>query len=294
MNLNKYIDTFIPTLNGKTFIVTGANSGIGFEMSKILLEKGANVIFACRNKDRALKAINCLNEDEKNRSLYLHLDMADFASIDRFITQISVNFPYFDGIILNAGVLKPKRESYTKDGFRCVVGTNFLGTMYLIKRLENNEDIKNKKIVLQSSLMARIGTYKKADLIKANSKKFHAYNISKMGIDLLFDELRNDENRKHQYFLAEPGACYSNIYGSFPKIILPLANGFMRLVFHSAKKGGLSALSLLINNYENGTILLPRGPFAFSGYPKKGKLSKKLKKSHNIMCDAYELINDYL
>lgn len=293
MKLNKFIDKNIPTLNGKLYIITGANSGIGFEIAKVLLNKGAKVIFACRNKDRAIEAINGLDEHIKHNAIYMHYDQSDFNIIDTFLDEILAKYPQFDGIILNAGILKPKKEVLTKQGFKCVIGTNYLGTMYLVEKLKKIDKNYNKKIIFQSSLMARRGIYKSNELLTSSSVKFHAYNISKMGVDLYFQHcLKNDNN--YSYYLAEPGACYSNIYQSFPKFILPLANVFMKLVFHSAKKGGLSALMLLTNEYDNGTILYPRGILHMSGYPKKGKIARKLKKSRDILRDGLDLINPYL
>lgn len=293
MKLNKFIDKNIPALNGKLYIVTGANSGIGFEMAKILLNKGAKVIFACRNKDRAIEAINSLDDHIKSNAIYIHFDQSDFLSIDAFLCEIITKYPQFEGIILNAGILKPKNESLTKQGFKSVVGTNYLGIIYLVERLKQLDKCSSKKIVFQSSLMAKIGTYKSNELLTASSAKFHAYNISKMGVNHYFKYCLDNDNN-FSYYLAEPGACYSNIYQSFPKFILPLANVFMRLVFHSAKKGGLSALMLLTNQYDNGTILYPRGLLHMSGYPKKGKLAKKLKKSRDILRDGFDLVDPYL
>lgn len=294
MTIDKYIQDNISTQKGRTFIVSGANSGIGFELSKLLLSLGAKVVFACRNENRALKAISTLDNEEQKRASFIPLDMSDFASIDAFLEEITKNYADFDGLILNAGILKPKEESYTKQGFKSVVGTNFIGAYYLVEKLNKIENINDKKIIFQSSLMARRGRYKDDELNTADSRKFHAYNISKMGIDLYFLKLIEEQNRKHNYYLCEPGACYSNIYSSFPKIILPLANGFMKLVFHSAKKGSLTALSLACNDYKNGSVLIPRGPFAFSGFPKKSKVANKIKKSRNIMRDVDELTKQYL
>lgn len=294
MTIEKYINSHIKEQNNKTYIVTGANSGIGFEISKILLEKNATVIFACRNEERANKAINSLDTNIKDRAIFVKLDMADFSSIDQFICEIKAKFPDFDGIICNAGVLKPKKEAYTKQGFKCVVGTNLLGTIYLVEQINKHFD-EQKKIVLQSSLLGRVGKYKTGDLINAESMKFHAYNISKLGVNVYFDELLNRDDFIHSVYLSEPGACYSNIYSSFPKFILPLANLFMKIVFHSPKKGGLSALCLLCGEYSNGTILIPRGLFALSGYPKKINLSRRIKKSRTLIRDDYrKLLKDYL
>lgn len=293
MRIEKYIKNKLADVSGKIFIITGANSGIGFEMVKVLLEKGASVVLACRNEKKALNAINLLNEEQKQKCYFSKLDQSDFDSIDAFVDEILNKYQEFEGIILNAGMFKPNKETYTKQGFRNVVGTNYLGVMYLVEKLKKLDKRGNRKIIFQSSLMARNGKYKDGDLLNSPSQKFHTYNISKMGIDLYFENCVLSDN-KNTYYLAEPGACYSNIYSDLPKFILPAANCFMKLAFHSAKKGGLCALSLACNNYDNGTILIPRGLFHLSGYPKKAKLFKKLKKSRNILRDGKQLIENYL
>ena len=293
MKISTYIKTKLSDVKDKTFVVTGSNSGIGFEITKILLEKGANVVLACRNEERAKNAIALINENKRAKCHFLKLDQSDLTPIDNFISELYTSFPYYDGIILNAGILKPKKESFTRQGFRIVVGTNFLGVMYLVEQIKKHDEIKKRKIIFQSSLMSRIGRYKVGQLSLSDSTKFHAYNISKMGVSLYFDDCSKTDV-KNSYFLAEPGACYSNIYSGFPKILLPFADLFMKIFFHSAKKGALTAASLACNDYENGTILVPRGLFHFSGFPKKIKLSKKLKKSRSILRDGKNLIGEYL
>lgn len=293
MKIESYINNNLKDIKDKTFIITGANSGIGFEMVKVLLSKEAKVVLACRNEQKVIQALNSLKNEEREHCFFAKLDQSDFDSIDAFIVEILNKYPDFEAIILNAGIFKPNKESYTKQGFRSVIGTNYLGVMYLVEKLKQLDKKGNRKIVFQSSLVARNSKYKKGELLNSPSTKAHTYSISKIGVDLYFQDcLINDKRNK--YYLAEPGICYSNIYSGLPKFILPAADCFMKIMFHSPKKGGLCALSLAINDLENGTILIPRGIFHFSGYPKKVELSNKIKKSRDLLRDGKEAIKNYL
>jgi NAD(P)-dependent dehydrogenase (short-subunit alcohol dehydrogenase family) len=91
-------------LDGKLFIVTGANTGLGFEATRALVKRGAKVILACRNLERANEAIKKIREETQNGEMIaLELDLADFDSIKKFVDVIKKDYPKFDCLINNAG-----------------------------------------------------------------------------------------------------------------------------------------------------------------------------------------------
>lgn len=114
-------------LEGKLFIVTGANTGLGFETTKGLVKRGATVILACRNLEKANEAIKKIREETKNGEMIaLELDLADFDSIKKFVEVIKEKYPKFDCLINNAGLAVMDSQT-TKNGIELHTGTNHIG-----------------------------------------------------------------------------------------------------------------------------------------------------------------------
>ncbi|MDP4147579.1 MAG: SDR family NAD(P)-dependent oxidoreductase, partial [Bacillota bacterium] len=95
-------------LRGKRVIITGANSGIGYETAKALADKGAEVILAVRDKEKGNKAIVDLKADNPDISVQMMLlDLADLNNIQSFTETYSAQFDSLDVLINNAGVMMP-------------------------------------------------------------------------------------------------------------------------------------------------------------------------------------------
>lgn len=117
----------IPNLTGKIAIVTGANSGIGYEMARALVHKEATVILACRNKDKGEAAVRqIVQEYPEAKAELLQFDLADLASVRRFAGEFTSHYDRLDILINNAGIMRPPFGK-TADGFELQFGTNHLG-----------------------------------------------------------------------------------------------------------------------------------------------------------------------
>lgn len=104
-------------MTGKVAMVTGANSGIGYKTAKALAEKGAMVIMACRNRDKARAAVEQIHRDVPDTQLpIIRLDLADLDSVHDFAAQIGNKYDRLDLLINNAGVMIPP-YAQTEDGF---------------------------------------------------------------------------------------------------------------------------------------------------------------------------------
>ena len=116
--------TRLPDLSGRTVIVTGANSGIGFHTTKQLAARGARVVMACRNVDAANAVAGALRGDVS----VAHLDLSSSASVREFADA-------WDGpldlLVNNAGVMAPPKLNMTVDGYELQFGTNHLGHFVL-------------------------------------------------------------------------------------------------------------------------------------------------------------------
>src|SRR6266540_847676 len=111
---------------GKSFIVTGANAGVGFEIARVLAARGARVLLGCREQARAQGAIARIKRITPNADLvWLPLDLGDLDSV-RTAAEIAAKEPRIDALINNAGVMNPPLTR-TKQGFESQFGVNHLG-----------------------------------------------------------------------------------------------------------------------------------------------------------------------
>ncbi len=118
---------------GKFAIVTGANSGIGFESAKALAKSGAHVVLACRSESKASDAISEIRKEVPNASLeFLALDLASFRSIENFAKELKAD--QIDLLINNAGILTSEYK-LTLQGHEMTAGVNHFGHFYLTELL---------------------------------------------------------------------------------------------------------------------------------------------------------------
>jgi NAD(P)-dependent dehydrogenase (short-subunit alcohol dehydrogenase family) len=116
----------VPDQSGKCFIVTGANTGIGFEVASALAARRARVLLACRDEAKARAAMSLILQKTSGAELaFLPLDLADLASVRR-AAELAAKEPRVDVLINNAGVQGPTLK-YTAQGFEQTFGVNHLG-----------------------------------------------------------------------------------------------------------------------------------------------------------------------
>lgn len=129
-------------LNGRTVIITGANSGIGKQTALDLARRNARVILACRSTDSGEKAAEEIRRRSKNNDVVLrHMDLTSFASVRKFAAQVLSEEKQIDILINNAGVfMRPLRR--TEDGIEEHLAVNYLGhfllTNLLLPRLKES------------------------------------------------------------------------------------------------------------------------------------------------------------
>lgn len=121
---------------GKTFLITGANSGTGFGLTKTLAQKGANVVMAVRNLEKGKVAKAKILQQVPHGSIDLmKLDLADLTSVDQFSAEFMVKYKKLDVLINNAGIAMPNARTVTRQGFESHFGTNHLGHFALTGKL---------------------------------------------------------------------------------------------------------------------------------------------------------------
>ncbi|PCJ25426.1 MAG: hypothetical protein COA96_07265 [SAR86 cluster bacterium] len=124
-----------PDLSGKVYIVTGANSGIGFQAAKNFAERGATVALVCRSKERGEQAVSELVLGAKNSNIKLYLaDFSLLSSVSRVADELLRDYPKVDVLCNNAGGANGTR-SETADGLETTFATNHLAGFLLTTKL---------------------------------------------------------------------------------------------------------------------------------------------------------------
>ena len=125
----------IPDQTGRTAVITGANTGLGYETAAALAAKGAHVVLAVRNLEKGKEAARGIEQATPGASVALQeLDLSSLESIRRTADQLRSDYPAIDLLINNAGVGMPPKST-TKDGFEMQFGTNHLGHFALTNLL---------------------------------------------------------------------------------------------------------------------------------------------------------------
>jgi len=143
----------IPSQKGKIIIVTGANSGIGFETAKMLAYQGAEVIMAVRNLCQGKLACEQITKIYGPLKLgIMELDLSDLNSVRKFSEEFHAKYSRLDVLINNAGVMWPKERMVTKQGFELQIGVNHMGHFALTGLLlDLIRKTPGSRVVTQSS-----------------------------------------------------------------------------------------------------------------------------------------------
>lgn len=266
----------IPDLSGKTVIVTGANSGIGFETARALMHKGAHVYLACRDEFFGTFALNKFKlEKLDSRVTFLQLDLADLSSIRLFVETFKSRVNQLDILCNNAGVMMCP-FSKTKDGFEMQFGTNHLGHFALTGQLmELLNKTENSRVVTVSSLYHRSG---KIDFENLNSeKKYHpvkAYQQSKLANLLFTYELTRRFKQSGNNVIAaasHPGWTATNLQKY--KFSFRMMNPIFA---QNPPQGALPTLyAATFKEVTSGDYFGPDGLMEIRGCPKKVKASSR-------------------
>jgi NAD(P)-dependent dehydrogenase (short-subunit alcohol dehydrogenase family) len=135
MDEPSWVEDHIPPLPAKTAIITGANSGIGYEAARVLASRGVQVIMACRNAQKAETARQEILSQHPDAHLEtMELNLSDLSSVQEFALHINERYNQLDLLINNAGVMALP-YSTTVDGFEMQFGTNHLGHFALTAQL---------------------------------------------------------------------------------------------------------------------------------------------------------------
>ena len=269
----------IPDQQGRTFIVTGANSGIGYAAARELAARRAHVVMACRNLEKASAAGERIREAHPSASLeIMWLDLADLGSVREFAAAYTAAHPRLDGLINNAGVMALPRR-VTADGFEAQLGTNHLGHFALTGLLLPTLLASGPaRIVNVSSTGHKAGRMRFDDLMgERRYRAWPAYFQSKLANLLFTYELQRRLARHGRRVIAV--ACHPGLSATqlgkasiMPAWLDAIAH---RLVAQPALIGALPTLrAATAPGVAGGDYYGPSGFAELNGTPVKVRSSK--------------------
>lgn len=273
----------IPSQQGKIFLITGANSGLGLEASSVLAGKGAHIIMAVRNMEKGKEAAAKIKSKYPNAKLELmQLDLADFDSIRKFSEEFHKKHSQLHVLINNAGLMSPKRREATKQNFEIQFGTNHLGHFLLTGLLlDALKRTPNSRIAVVSS-NAHKEKFMKPDIHfddlnwEKSYSRYLSYSQSKLA-NLLFayelDRRLKAHNLTTIVTTAHPGWTKTNLQNSYGFLVSKIINN---IVAQDVTTGTLPILRAATEeNLVGSEYFGPTKMNGLRGYPELVKSSDK-------------------
>ncbi|MGW5381548.1 oxidoreductase [Nocardia sp. NPDC003963] len=256
----------IPDLNGRIAVVTGANTGLGFETARALAEHGATVVLACRNPDNAAEARARIDRSAPRAGTdTVTLDLASLDSVRTAAETIRDRYARIDLLVNNAGVTG--LSGTTEDGFEVQFGINHLGhfalTGLLLDRLVA---APAARVVTVSSIGHRFGRIDPTDPAAAGG---NAYGKSKLANLLFTHELdRRLTDTPAIALAAHPGGASTEVFRYSPAVFRLPNLAVARLFGRTPAMGALPTLRAATDPHAAGADYYgPTGLFEIRGYP---------------------------
>lgn len=255
-------------LRRKTCVITGGTSGIGYETSLLLLEKGCSVIVGARDMNKANKIVEEVKKKHPDYDLrFVYLDLSSFESVKDFVTWLLENIIAIDIFINNAGVYQ-KELITTEDGLESTFQTNFIAPFFLTEEIRKKQLMSIDGTIL-NIVSERLGVF---DLTKQGwcskdggidwSHRFSlpgnvAYSQSKLMLLMYSHWLQRqftDSGDSIKVMAFHPGAIATKIYDNVPFGVGKVATLFMKKPEKSAEEifniltGKIKPKNILIEN----------------------------------------------
>ncbi|KAL1946144.1 hypothetical protein VTO73DRAFT_15271 [Trametes versicolor] len=263
----------IPDLTGRVVLVTGGNTGIGYETIKALLQHNAKVYMATRSKEKAEKAIASLKEATGKEALFHELDLSSLASVKKSAEEFLAKEYELHILFNNAGVMIPPPNLVTKEGYDLQFGTNVVGHFYftellmpaLIAGVSSSPD-HHTRIITTSSSSAYMGklnydTFKDGPARKKLARS-DLYNQSKLANTVVAHEIAKRYADKGIISISvNPGNIKTDLQRHVPAFVRkPLS----ALILYPTPMGALTQLFAGTSEEalnHNGEFLIPWARF---------------------------------
>ena len=269
----------VPAQQGRLAVVTGANTGLGFETAQALAARGASVVLAVRNVEKGKKAAARIAAAAPGASVTVQeLDLSSLDSVRAAAAELRAGHPRIDLLICNAGVMYPPKQS-TRDGFELQFGTNHLGHFALTGLLlEQMLPVPGSRAVTVSSVGHRIRARVNFDDLQweRSYNRVRAYGQSKLANLMFTYELQRRLSGAGTTIAvaAHPGFAATELMRHTPMaaVVTPLFS-------QNAAMGALPVLRAATDpSVLGGQYYGPGGFLGLRGYP---ELAASSRRSHD-------------
>lgn len=260
-------------VKNKNIIITGANSGIGYEAANVLAKQGADVVLAVRNEEKGREAAQHIEREHKEAKVsVMKLDLADLASVKKFADSYKERFGGLDILINNAGVMIPPYQK-TKDGFELQFGGNHLGhfalTGHLLPLLKATP---SARVVTLSSIAHRGASIHFDNLDGSKGyKAMKFYGQSKLANLLFAKEFDNRLKRAGINAISvacHPGISATNLFKIGGERMQPALSFVLRRFFQAPEMGVLpTPYAATEETLKGGEYIGPDGRGNRKGHP---------------------------
>lgn len=282
---SKWTQKDIPDLTGKIVVITGANSGLGFECAKTMAAKGATVVMTVRNLQKGESARAEIQKEQPNASLDLmQLDVGDLSSVRSFATAFKDKYDRLDILLNNAGVMAIPRQE-TPDGFEMQLGVNHLGHFALTGLLlDVITQTPNARIHNVSSSAHYTGTIHFDDLMGEQAyNRWGAYGQSKLANVLFTFELQKRLTSAGHGTIANtshPGLVIGNLQANSVEQSGTGIEGFVYRIIEpilaqDISMGVLPMLYAITAEDAKGGVFYGPRTFNLRGYPAEKEAKKE-------------------
>lgn len=280
---NGWTPARLDALEGKTYLITGANSGTGFEAARILLSKRAHVVMLNRSAEKSAAAIDALKQEfgQNAEVSFLRMDLADLSSVRAAAAKILDTLPRIDALICNAAIAQVPSQQRTKDGFESQLGTNHYGHFVLCGLLFDRLEASLGRIVVVASQGYKMGL-KTIQFDDMNwDKKYRAnpaYSQSKLAQMMFAYELQDRieaAQKSLRVFVCHPGSSATSLIKTSGSRASRIMFGLMSLspLVQSAEKGAYpEVMCATEEGLEQRALYGPTGRMEWVGPVGKGTL----------------------
>jgi len=276
MSNKEWTTANIPDLSDKTIIVTGGNSGLGYEAVKTFAKNGAKVIMACRSIEKGESAKKEILDSGVSGTIEVAvLDLMNLKSVRAFTIAFKTKNTRLDVLLNNAGIMATPYFT-TADGFEAQIGTNHLGHFALTGLLiECLKATPNSRVVTVSSVAHKQGKIDFSNLLFEGGKGYtpmKAYGRSKLANLLFTYELQRRLEAKKinsMALAAHPGLSNTNLFQHLEKnFIIQLINPILSLVKQPQEMGALPEIRAAVDpKAKGGDYYGPDGFMEIKGHP---------------------------
>ena len=279
----RWTENDVPDQTGRLAIVTGSNTGLGYDTARVLAGRGATVVMAVRDTAKGDAAADRIRAISPGADITVRkLDLGSLASVRDAAAEMTETYPRIDLLINNAGVMYPPKQT-TADGFELQFGTNHLGHFALTGLLlKNLLDVEGSRVVVVASIAHNIRAKIDFDDLQWERRRYDrvaAYGQSKLAnLMFAYDLQRRLAAAKAKTIAvaAHPGVAATELLRHVPGASLPGVNWLSGKLLNSSELGALPTLRAATDPaVRGGQYYGPDGFRELRGYPVLATSSKQ-------------------